>query len=398
MFFFFNKYKRSEERVVEHNGVFKKEINLFQAIALIVTSTVGAGIFGLPYAVSKSGILVGLIYLFLLGVLVVGLNLMLGQVSAQNGFNIQIVGLANKYLGRAGEVVMTMLFYLMSFGVLVIYLIGEGEALSALFGFSKFFWSLVFFVIFGIIISIGLRAIRVIDFVLSLSILAVILIIVWISSPHIDYNNYIYTDLAHVFFPFGVILFSYSSLTSIPEAHSLLINKQRDFKKAIIISGLIVMVTYILFTLTVLGVTGLGTSEIATIALGEKVGKVIYVFGNIFAILAMGTGFLMSGISLKDSLVWDYKFSKKLATVITLLVPLVIFILGIRQFIAVIDIVGGVFVSTQMLLIVLIYWKAKQIGDLNSGGFKLHHVLLLAIPLTLVLIVGAIYSTIKLFY
>jgi len=381
-----------------HQGIFKKEITLFQAIALIVTSTIGAGIFSLPYAISKSGLFVGLIYLILLGILIMGLNLMLGQVADETGEDMQLVGLAKKYLGRSGEILMTLLFYLMSFGVLVIYLIGEGEALYALFGGSKFMWSLVFLAVFSLLLFVGIRVVKIIDFFLSLSILAIILVIIWVSAPHVDYQNYVYTDLKNVFFPFGVILFAYSSITSIPEAHSLLKNKSKDLKKAIVISSLIVMVAYILFVIGVLGVTGNSTSELATIALGEKVGPKIFLFGNIFAILAMGTGFLMTGLSLKDSLVWDYKLSNIKSFLLTVLIPFIIFALGVRQFIAMIDIVGGVIVSTQMLLALLIYWKAKTVGDLKNGKYQLHHILLTMIPLFLILLIGTIYSVVKLFF
>ncbi|MFA7314632.1 MAG: aromatic amino acid transport family protein [Candidatus Magasanikbacteria bacterium] len=398
MFWLFNKYHRSEEEVIEHNGVFKKRINLFQAVALIVTFTIGAGIFSLPYAISQVGLLVGIIYLVLLGILIMGMNLMLGQVADKAGDNMQLVGLAKKYLGKKGEFVMTFLFYLISFGVLVIYLIGEGNALSALLPGTKFMWSIIFFVFGSLLVLFSIRVIKVISFVLSLSILFIILLIVWTSAPHINYQNYVYTDFRNLFLPFGVILFAYSSLTSIPEAHSLLKNKSKDFKKSIVLSSLIVMSAYILFVLAVLGVTGVDTTEIATIALGQKVGPTIYFLGNIFAVLTMGTGFLMSGIALKDSLVWDYKISSALAIFITLLIPLILFVLGVRQFVTAIGVVGGVVVSSQMLLTVLIYWRAKQMGHLNSNKYQMHHIFLLMIPLTIVLVLGVIYSTVKLFF
>jgi len=381
-----------------HNGIFRRKIGLFEAVALIVTSTLGAGIFSLPYAISKSGLFVGIIYLVLLGILVMSLNLMLGQVADETGENMQLVGLAKKYLGKTGEYLMTLLFYLMSFGVLVIYLIGEGEALSALFGGTKFMWSMIFVALVSLLLFVGLRLVKIIDFVLSISILFIILIIIWISAPHVDYQNYVYTDLKNVFFPFGVILFAYSSITAIPEAHSLLKNKSKDLKKSIVISSAIVITAYILFIVGVLGVTGANTSELATIALGQKVGPMIYLFGNLFAILAMGTGFLMTGLALKDSLMWDYKLSKVKSFLITIVVPLVLFALGIRQFIAVIDVVGGVVVSSQMLLALLIYWRAKTMGHLKNGKYQLHHILLTMIPLFLILLIGTIYSVVKLFF
>jgi len=124
----------------------------------------------------------------------------------------------------------------------------------------------------------------------------------------------------------------------------------------------------------------------------------IYLFGNLFAILAMGTGFLMTGLALKDSLVWDYKISNIKSFLITVVIPLIIFSLGVRQFIAVIDIVGGVVVSSQMLLALLIYWRAKTMGHLKNGKYQLHHILLTMIPLFLILLIGTIYSVVKLFF
>ncbi|OIO20082.1 MAG: hypothetical protein COY69_01505 [Candidatus Magasanikbacteria bacterium CG_4_10_14_0_8_um_filter_32_14] len=398
MYLFFKKNREEKFNIVQHNGVFKRKIGLFEAVALITTSTIGAGIFSLPYAISKSGLFVGLIYLVLFGILIMGLNLMLGQVADETGQNMQMVGLAKKYLGKPAEYLMTLLFYLMSFGVLVIYMIGEGEALSALFGGTKFMWSVIFVTFFSLLLFIGIRAIKIIDFVLSLSILFIILLIVWISAPHVDYQNYVYTDLKNVFFPFGVILFAYSGVTSIPEAHSLLRNKSKDFKKSIVISSIIVITAYILFVVAVLGVTGNNTSELATISLGQKVGPSVYFFGNLFAILAMGTGFLMTGLALRDSLAWDYKLSNIKSFLITVVVPLVIFSLGVRKFVAVIDIVGGVVVSTQMLLALLIYWRAKNLGHLKNDKYQLHHILLTMIPLFLILLLGTIYSVVKLFF
>jgi len=72
-------------------------------------------------------------------------------------------------------------------------------------------------------------------------------------------------------------------------------------------------------------------------------------------------------------------------------------VFGLRQFIEVLDIVGGVFVSTEMLLLIVIYWRAKQIGDLDVGKYKLHHVVLLAGVLVVALTIGAIYSVINIF-
>lgn len=396
---FSDKYKRLDEdiSVINYQGVFKKRLTLFQAVALIVSGTIGAGVLSIPYAVSKVGLNVGLLYIVFLGLLMLGLNLLLGYVVVRAKEKFQLVGLARKYLGRSGEVIMTVIMYAMLFGIMVVYIIGEGEVLSALFGGDSMAWSLIFFILFSMLIVIGMRGIKTVEFFLSLSLLFVILIIGYFSLPHLTISHITYHDLAYLLFPYGVILFSFHGTNSVPEAHALLRGRDNDFKKAIIISGLVCIVAYALFALVVVGVTGSETTEIATIGLGEKVGQLIFLFGNIFAIIAMGSSFLMAGLSLRDSLRWDYKMPTIGANTLVLSIPLLIFLLGLRQFTAAIDIVGGVIISFEMMFIILIYWRAKQTGDIPAGKYKLHHTLLLAILLIIVLAIGAIYSVVKLF-
>lgn len=388
---------QKEEPLAVHQGIFRRRLSLFEGTALIVSGTIGAGILSIPYAVAQVGLLIGLAYIVVIGLLIMGLNLLIGEIAVRTNEQLQFVGFARKYLGKPGEWMMTVIVYSMLMGVLVIYIVGEGQALSALLGGSALKWSVIFFLTVAFFIAIGIRTIKTIEFVLSLGILAVVLFMAGISTPYIQPEFLTHFDLAHFLFPYGVILFAYHSTTSIPEAHSLLIKKEETFKKAIILSSFIAMAVYAIFAIFTVGVTGPNTTEIATIGLGQEIGKVIFVLGNIFAVLVMGTSTLMVGLSLRDSLQWDYKFSYRLSTALVTAVPLGLFLLGLRSFIAMIDIVGGVFVSLEMLLILLMYWRAKQMGHWRPGKYKLHHTTFLLMALLLALSIGAVYSVVKLF-
>ncbi|MBT3539203.1 hypothetical protein HOF40_04150 [Candidatus Parcubacteria bacterium] len=388
---------REEVPIVEHKGIFKRQLSFFQTIALIVSGTVGAGILGIPYAVSKVGVGVGMIYIVCVGSLMIGLNLMVGEIVVRTREKLHLVGLARKYLGWFGEVLMTIFVYLTLLGVLVVFTIGEGEVLAELFGGSNFMWSIVFFVIANFLIIVGFNTVKTVEFFLSLGILVIIIIMAFYSAPHIDFNNATYHNLAYLFFPYGVILFAYSSSAVVVEAHSVLKDRDLSYKKAIIIAGFIVMAIYALFAIVAVGVTGPETTEVATVGLGRVVGKSMLFFGNIFAIIAMGTTFLIMGTALKDSLTWDYKLPKYVSLSIVIFVPFIVFLFGVRHFIQAVDIVGGVFMSIAMLLQVLIYWRAKQLGHLKKSRYKLHHTFLLIALLMLALSAGAIYSVVKLF-
>ncbi|PIR74332.1 MAG: hypothetical protein COU35_02680 [Candidatus Magasanikbacteria bacterium CG10_big_fil_rev_8_21_14_0_10_47_10] len=387
----------SSADVAEHYGFFRKKLSLWEGVALIVSGTIGAGVLGIPFVIAKVGAVVGFFYIIAVGFIMMSLNMLLAQVTVQTGKRFQLVGLAEEYLGKPGKIIMTTLFYSMLIGVMVIYIIGEGQALAAMFNGNPFTWSILFFALGSVLILFGLRTVKTVEVLLVLSILFVVFLIVRWSAPHIQVTNIQYQNLASLLLPYGVLLFAFHGASSIPEAHSLLENKEKTFKKAIVYSSLILILIYALFAFVVVGVTGGDTTEVATIGLGAIVGPRMVLFGNLFAALAMGTGFLLTGVILSDSLQWDFKLPRFLSNMVVTLLPLIIFLFGVRGFIATMDIIGGVFISLEMVLILAIYWRSKQRGDLRSHRFGLHHAAWLFKVVVLALLVGSVYSVSKFF-
>ncbi len=365
-----------EAPVAQHQGIFFKQISLFEGIALIVSGTVGAGVLGLPYAIAKVGVGIGLLYIVILGLLMMGFNLLLGKLALSSGAPLQLPGLAERYLGRPGKMAMSAISYSMLFGVLVVYIVGEGQTLAALFsaiggpasgwGGDSFFWSILFFLAGAALIFIGMETIKTVEMALTFGILGVVLGIVFLSAPHLTMSHLASVNFASLFFPYGVVLFALHGATSVPEAHAILLHRDRTFKKAIVIAGTIVILVYAIFCIAVVGVSGGATTEIATIGLGAALGRSVFILGNLFAVLAMGTSFLMAGSALRDSFVWDFHVPRVLAASIVTIVPLAIFLLGVREFILAINAIGGVLISAEMLLILFVYWKARRTKRLRS--------------------------------
>ena len=385
-----------DHELAQHHGVFRRQLSLWEAVGLIVSGTVGAGVLAIPYVVAQVGILIGLAYIVGIGFMMMGFHLLLGQITAKTEEPLHLVGLAGKYLGKDGKFLMGLVFYSMLIGAMVIYIIGEGQALAALFNGSPFTWSLLFFAFASILILFGLHTVKTIEVVLVFSILTVVLLIAAWSAPHVTFENISYISLATVFLPYGVLLFAFHGAAAIPEAHSLLKERHAMFKKAIIYATLITMAIYAVFAFMVVGVTGPETTEVASIGLGEVIGPRMVLFGNLFAALAMGTSFLLIGVALSDSLQWDFKVPRFFSLTIATIVPLLIFLFGVRGFVNAIEIVGGVLISIEMLLVLAIYWHCKQKGDMPSR-FRLHHTAFLFAFLLLALLGGVVYSIANLF-
>jgi len=340
-----------------------KKFLLWEAIATLVGTIIGAGILGIPYVIAKAGFWTGIFDIVLLGAVVLIIYLYLGEVVLRTkGFH-QLPGYAEKYLGGIGKKLMIFSMVFGNYGALIAYIIGVGLALAAIFGGNALTYSIVFFIIVAVIIYKGLKAVGKSELVMLPFIVFFILIISVLSIQHIDIGNFITFDIAKVLVPYGVILFAFLGAAAIPELEQELVRNRKLLKKAIIIGVLIPVISYLIFAVAVVGVSGLGTSEIATIGLGEVMGSYMVIIGNVLAIITMTTSFLTLALALKQTYHYDYKLNKNLSWALTLFIPLIIALSGFTTFIQVIAISGVIAGGMEGVLIVLMAIKAKKLGD-----------------------------------
>ncbi|MFA5127435.1 MAG: aromatic amino acid transport family protein [Patescibacteria group bacterium] len=383
--------------IVLHQGVYKKTATTSEAVFIITGMTIGAGILGLPYVIARSGLAVGLVLVVLWGLVMLLLNLMLGEVAVRTQGNFQLPGFAGKYLGGWAKNFLGIIIVFSGFGSLLAYLIGEGQALAEIFGGPAMWWSIFFWSIGSFFIWRGLQTVKTLERVLSLVVIILILGLSLFLLPKMSSANLHHFDLANFFLPFGVILFALHATPSIAEAHALLPGSEKRFKKAIIIGTLIPVAVYVIFSLAVVGYFGLNTSELATVGFGHAFGPAFSIIANVFAVLAMATCFMGMGIALKQTLIWDHKISRHLAEFIVVIVPILLFLFGFRSFVEVLDVVGGLFIGLESLMIVLICYMARRKGDLDASRYGLKHFWLMAAPVIVFFLAATIYSALRIF-
>jgi len=384
------KSKKEKSKV----GIYAEAIETLQGVAFI--GGIGAGILGLPFAVAQVGLPLGIPYIILVGLLMMGVNLLIGEIIIRTKKNLQLAGLAKKYLGKTGETLMVVLTYALLFSVLLIYIVGEGEALSVIFGGESSHWSVLFFLFGSALVLMGMKMIKRIDIVLLFLLTLVLTVIIGNGFFHLEPESLNYTNWKNIFLPYGVLMFAFHSSTSIPEAYDVVEKRKGLLRRAIIASTIFNIVIYIFFAIATVGVMGQDTSAIATIGLGEKIGRHILIFGNVFAIIAMGMSFLNVASSLRDSMRWDFQFSHATSSMLACVLPFLVFAAGLREFIGLIDIVGGVIISIELLLLLLIYWRVKHINR-PRPDYMIHHATWLFMLLIVAFSLGTVYSVVKLF-
>jgi len=141
----------------------------------------------------------------------------------------------------------------------------------------------------------------------------------------------------------------------------------------------------------VIGITGAGTTPVATIGLGEKLGPAMLIFGNLFAFFAMGTSFLTVGIGLRQTFQFDLKCSRFVSWLAVIAVPLAIFLFGLRDFILAMEIAGGIAVGLTGLVIVASFAKAKKLGD-REPEFQLPRFKIISWLLAAMFVAGICYT------
>ncbi|MEK7167074.1 MAG: aromatic amino acid transport family protein [Patescibacteria group bacterium] len=363
--------------------------SFFIAISVLIGTTIGVGIFGLPYVIAKIGFTPGMLYLIGLGLIILLLNLCYGEIVSRTKKNHQLPGYAKIYLGKWGEFVAILITCFGFYGALLAYLIMAGDFLHLILGkvfpLLSFDYSLIFFVFTTIAIFFGIKAIPKIEFLMVIFLLIIILIIFIFGFPQIKFENLLSMNLEYFFLPFGVILFALGGGSAIPIMEIVLKEKKFLLKKAIILGTLIPLIIYILFGLVCVGAIGQIMSENAIISLGNILGQKILFLGSIFGFFTTTASFLILGLSLKQIYHYDYNLNKTISTILVCFIPLLIFLFGWTDFIKIIGITGSFISGLAGIIIILIYWQAKTKGD-DTPAYSMK------IPYFLVYFIIAIFS------
>lgn len=375
--------------------------NSIFALTILTGTIIGAGIFAIPYVVSKSGIIPGIFYLLLLGFVVLLIHLFFGEIVLRTKEKHRLPGFAQKYLGNRGKSLATFSDFFGIIGALLAYIIIGGDFLRMILllffpvlselpflYFNLFFWAILSFFIF-----LGIKLIARIQFLMNIALFLVIFLIFIFALPEINFQNFVLINPNYFFLPYGVILFSLFGWSAIPEMREILESQKekKNLKKIIITASVIVFGLYSLFFLAVVGVSGGKTSPEAFQGLLPFLGPQIIILGTLFGFLAIATSFLILGNYLKNVLIYDFKISKYLSILLACGLPLILFLLGFRDFIGVIGFIGTIVGAISGIIIILIFKKAKSLGD-RQPEYDLKIPLFLFYFLIIILVLGTLFQ------
>ena len=170
-------------------------------------------------------------------------------------------------------------------------------------------------------------------------------------------------EKANLGLPYGILLFAFGGLIAVPIQRQLLVGREKELRPAIGFAVLFVALLYIVFTTVVVGISGTATTADAVSGLYQFLGSKITILSSLFGIFAITTSFLMLASALINTFHLDFGIRRFNAWLITVVPPLVLFFAGIRSFIGVISLAGGVALALEQILVIFLYARAKSHGD-----------------------------------
>lgn len=347
----------------------KIDKKIIYSIATLSGTIIGVGLFGLPYVTLKVGFWLVLTYFFLLTILAIMVHSFFGELALKTPDFQRLPGFAKTYLGSIGEKISYISTTLGLFGALLAYLIVGGEFLSQLlspyFGGENFSYTFLYFLFGAILIFFGIKAIAKVEFWGLIIFFLILAAIFWRGYGLINIQNLFigdrYFNIVHsdIFLPYGVILFSLWGAALIPEVEEMLGDDRKHLKWLIPVSIIIPALVYLFFIYLILGITGSETTESALGGLKNVLGGKISFLALLFGLLTTFTSFISLGLTLKRVFWYDLGLKKEFAFLITVLTPLLLYLVGFKSFLGVISVVGGIMLAVDGILILLMYGKIR---------------------------------------
>lgn len=360
---------------VEEGALKVTKLTLYEAVAIIVGANVGSGILGLAYSSRLAGWPILVLWLAVAGLFTTFSMLYVAESALRTKKPLQLPGLAEKYVGKVGSVLIFISVCANSIGCMVAYTTGSGNILCTLLGLPNWAGSLLFTVPCVLVVWFGLKATGLWEKFMSTGMVVLLGIIVIASflSGKADVSRAVYANWTYAVPLLSSAIFCYIAQYAVPELARGMRHTPKKLPVAIILGMFITGVLLAVVPLAVLSLTGAEeVTQVATLAWGQALGTWALYTASIFALCAMMTSYWAVGGSMLTNIVDMFKLkdekdtkTRLIAIACTVLPPFILAYAGLVSFV---DAIGwaGTFGGVIMSIVpVLMLNNARKKGDIE---------------------------------
>lgn len=356
-----------------------KQLTFFEGVAILVGTNIGIGMLSLAHTAKFAGFIPLLFWLVIAGILSTITMLYIAEASLRTKAHLQLTGLAVKYIGRLGKILMFISVGVTAIGALIAYEKASGSILYEMFNIPEKIGSILFFIPASLVLWLGLKAIgrgekQVIG---AMFVILVILIILTFFKSQIQFINALemHWDYIAIIPIFNTVVFAYSAQYIVPEMARGFSHKPEMLPKAIVLGNFICFCMFALVPLSAIILEGLANiSNVVTLSWGKAIGEWAFILANLFGLFAILTSYWgLGGMFLNniaDQINKDAENNLKVRFVLLCFVVIPPLLLVLLDLVSTIDealywpgVVGALILS---FLPIVILHNSRKYGDQES--------------------------------
>ena len=351
-----------------------------EAIASLIGTIIGAGVFTLPYMAVHSGLIATLLWLVIVGVIVLYLHLIFGEIVLRTKKDFRLPGYVGHYLGEPAKKFMLITTFLtFSLSLLAYLLLGTQFLATITHGIWPMFsipaggLFLLLWLILSIIILGKGKVVSRANFILSFLLVVLFIVIIARTLPAFSLLRLNLFPLGthwNWLIPYGVMFFALNGMIAVPEAAKMLRrhkNNNKSLKKVIIWGTIIPLVIYLFFILIVAGASGRGTTIETMRGLQGVVGPAILFLGASLGLLAVITSYLIFANYIKNSFQKDFSWSPFISYFLVLIGPISLYFLHLTSLLKLFSFLGGMLGGLEGIMLVLVFKKVRVHSELKPA-------------------------------
>ncbi|MDX1283141.1 aromatic amino acid transport family protein [Shewanella colwelliana] len=298
-------------------------LKMLGSIAIVAGTAIGGGMLALPLATASLGTIPALLLLIAIWGISIYTSLLMLEINLRTGVGLNVHAITGKTLGKVGQLIQGGSFLSLLFALTMVYLMGGSSLLESRFEplgitMNHEFAVLLFTLVFGGFIAIGVAWIDKVSRVLFTAMVALFIIVVLFLLPEVS-PSYMLRESATELVSKGelgnlwlaaipVVFTSFGFHVCIATIVRYLDGDAMSLRKVLIIGSTIPLVCYILWLMVTLGTVGGATvygfdgslPKLVSALQGIAQSAVLQQCIDLFANLALITSFLGVTMSLFD--------------------------------------------------------------------------------------------------
>ena len=346
-----------------------------EVIFTIVGCGIGSGCLGTAYSARLAGSPVITFWLIVSGITTLFSMYYVAETALRTRKLVQLPGLAERYVGPIGKILIFLAVTLNSFSCLIAYFDGSADIINSLLGVPGWVGTLMFLIPGMLVVWMGLKAVGMAGKYLSIAMALMLIILCGASliSKDADLSRLFTSNWSYAIPIFNVAAFSYIGQYLVPDLARGLSHDPKKLAPAMLVGQIITAALLILVPLGCFAMSPADEiTEVATIAWGQALGQWALYLANIFALIAMFTSFCPISQTLISNIVDFFRLrsdsDNRIRLPIMVLIygiPLILVFGGLVGFVDAIYFSGTFCAAIMAILPVFMVNSARKHGDIE---------------------------------